>query len=202
MTEAVGSAVPPTGPPREARPPLPLSATAIPVLGLVGEVVLMADDGVRAAGAGTTFSMVLTAAVVAWVSYGVLTGRTVRRVLALVLLGLAAFVDLLDLVLAAFAGAGAGAGSGVDGWDVLYVITSIAMFAALVALVSSSYDAWQRRHHDASGSGVARVVVLAALVGLLGPLSSPGPESGRGFHVQLNLGQEPLSDSDSTPNFL
>jgi hypothetical protein len=75
------------------------------------------------------------------------------------------------------------------------------MFAALVALVRSPYDAWQRRNHDASGAGVGWVVVLAALVGLLGPLTSPGPDSGRGFHVQLNLGQEPLPGGDSATNF-
>jgi hypothetical protein len=94
-----------------------------------------------------------------------------------------------------------GVGAGVDGWDMLYVVASIAMFAALVALVRSPYDAWQRRNHDASGAGVGWVVVLAALVGLLGPLTSPGPDSGRGFHVQLNLGQEPLSGGDSATNF-
>ena len=194
MTQALGPAVPPGGPAEEACPPLPLAAPAVAALGLVGQLLLLADDGLRPLNGGTPVSMVLTSAVVAWVSYGVLTGRTVRRVLALVLLGLAAVVDAVDLLLAVV-----GSG-GVDGWDVLYLIASVAMFGALVALVRSPYDAWQRRHHDGSVPGVGLVVVLAAVTGLLGPVAGPSPESGRGFHVQLNLGPEPSSSSDSPPN--
>lgn len=161
------------------------------MLSLVGEVLRVADEGIGDPNPGLPISMLLTSAVVAWVSYGVLTGRTVRRVLALVLLALSAVGFVVSLVFEAVSG------GGVDGWDLLYVVVACAMFAALVSLVGSPYDAWQRTHHDGAVPGVAWVVALAALSGLLGPVPGQGTDPGQGFHVELNLGQEPLSDRDS-----
>lgn len=145
-----------------ACPTLPLSAGLIGLFGIVGELALIADEGVRAANPGLPISMTLTALVVMWASYGVLAGRTGRLVLVAVLLGLSVAGYAWD----AFGGPG-----GYD-WPLLHLLLALAMAGALVALVRSPFHRWQRVHHDLTRAPVVGVLLVAAVYGVLGPLGN------------------------------
>ena len=146
-------------------PPLPGSATWVAALGVLGELALIADRGLRGGeAAAAVFSMALTALVVAWVSYGVLAGRPVRRLLALFVLAVSAIGYAVD----------AAGGSGGYRWPLLHLVLTLAMLGALVALTRSPFHAWQRAHHDTSRAAVGGVMLLAVVSGLLGPLPDQG----------------------------
>ena len=157
-----------------ACPTLPLSAGLVAVFGVLGEVALIADDGVaRLDNPGLPISMALTALLVVWASYGVLAGRTVRLVLVWIVLGLAVVGyawDALDRPV-------------THDWSVLHLALTLAMAGALLALLRSPFHRWQRHHHDLSRAPIVGVLLLAALCGVLGPIS-PDSEA----KVQVNIG--------------
>jgi hypothetical protein len=148
-------------------PPLPLSAGAVGAFGILGELARLADQGLRSSNPGTPISMMLTALLVVWFSYGVLSGRTVRLVLVAIVLGLSALSYAWDIL------------TDWDGyaWPLLHLALTLAMTGALVALVRSPFHAWQRRHHDLVGVPIVGVMLLAAVCGVLGPLpDQPEPD--------------------------
>jgi hypothetical protein len=128
-------------------------------LALVGEQGLWLDDP------GVPISIGLTVVAVVWVSHGVLAGRTARTVLAGLILGLSAAGFALDAVF----------GAGSTGWALVQLVLSLGALGSFFSLVRSPYYAWQRLRHDTSGSPVVGVLFLAALSGVLGPVSGPVP---------------------------
>lgn len=161
--------VPPT-----ACPTLPLSAGLIGLFGILGEMALMADEGLRLDNPGTPISMTLTALVVMWASYGVLAGRTGRLVLVAVVLGLSVLGYAWDVF----------GGPGGYEWPLLHLLLTLAMTGALVALVRSPFHRWQRTHHDLTGAPIVGVMLLAAVCGVLGPL---GNTPAAPVQVSINL---------------
>jgi hypothetical protein len=128
-------------------------------LALVGEQGLWLDDP------GVPISMALTVAAVVWVSHGVLAGRTARTVLAGLVLGLTTAGFAADAVF----------GADSTGWALVQLVLSLGALGSFLSLVRSPYYAWQRVRHDTSGSPVVGVLVLAAVSGVLGPVSGPVP---------------------------
>src|SRR5512139_2140586 len=134
-------------------PPLPISAGLVAVFGVLGEVALIADDGVaRLDNPGLPISMALTALLVVWVSHGVLAGRTVRLVLVWVLLAVSAVGYVWDAVDRPV----------THDWSWLHLAMTLAMAGALLALVRSPFHRWQREHHDLSRAPIIGVLLLAA----------------------------------------
>ena len=146
-------------------PPLPGSAGAIAGFSILCELALVGEQGLWLDDPGVPISIGLTVAAVLWVSYGVLAGRTVRTVLAGLILGLSTVGFALDAVF----------GAGSTGWALVGLALSLGALGSFISLVRSPYYAWQRHRHDTSGSPVAGVLVLAAVSGVLGPVSGPMP---------------------------
>lgn len=146
-------------------PPLPGSAAAIAVFSILLELALIGELGLWLDFPDVPISIGLTVATVVWVSYGVLAGRMVRTVLAGLILGLSTVGFAWD---AAF-------GAGSTAWALLQLVLSLGALGSFVSLLRSPYYAWQRLRHDTSGSPVAGVLVLAAVSGVLGPMSGPIP---------------------------
>jgi hypothetical protein len=127
--------------------------------------------------------MVLTALGTVWVTYGVLAGRTTHLVVAFAVMGLVAVAASWRFL----------EGVGHPGWALAQALLVLAAPTALFALVRSHYHAWQRTHHDVSEVPIGGVLLLAAVAGLLGPLS--GPEHERpGMHVEVGSGAQGFSD--------
>lgn len=169
MSETSGAAVRP--PDRfDPCPPLPGSAGAVAVFSILCELALAGEQGLWLDDPGVPISMALTVAAVVWVSHGVLAGRTARTVLAGVILGLSA---------AGFAG-DAVFGAGPPGWALVQLVLSLGALGSFLSLVRSPYYEWQRLRHDTSGSPVVGVLVLAAVSGVLGPVSGPVPGADAG----------------------
>lgn len=150
----------------EPTPPLPTSIWVVAWSSLLGQVVVLVPSGVREADASMAGSVLLSALVVGWVSAGVVRARTVRLVIAWVVLVLIFLADLVGLVTAAGA---------ERWWLALSLATTVATLLALIAFRRSDWFAWQRTrpasHHGAS---VVPLVVVAVLTGGLGGLTDPG----------------------------
>ena len=176
MSENSGTA---GGPPErfDPCPPLPGSAWAIAGFSILCELALAGELGVWLDDPGVPISIGLTVVAVVWVSYGVLAGRAVRTVLAGVILGLSTVGFALDAVFGASAG-----------WALVQLVLSLGALGAFISLVRSPYYAWQRLRHDTSGSPVVGVLVLAALSGVLGPVSGPMPGMGDGQRSVMREG--------------
>jgi hypothetical protein len=164
-------------------PPLPVWAWGVGVLSVLGELAFIGEAGVRSGNPGLPVSMVLTALATVWVSYGVLAGRSSRTVVAIAVMGLSAVAASWRFF----------AGAGHPGWALTQAALALAAPAALVALMRSPYYSWQRTHHDTSAVPIGGVLALAAVAGLLGPLSGPDQDHD-GVHVVVGLEERRLSD--------
>ena len=163
MSETSGAVVLPPDRP-DPSPPLPGSAAAIGVFSILLEVALIGELGLWLDFPDVPISIGLTVAAVVWVSHGVLAGRMVRTVLAGLILGLSTVGVALDAVFGAS-----------PGWALVQLVLSLGALGSFVSLVRSPYYAWQRVRHDTSGSPVVGVLFLAAVSGVLGPMSGPIP---------------------------
>jgi hypothetical protein len=169
---------------RPLPPPLPVWALAVAVLSVLGELAFIGEAGVRSGNPGLPVSMVLTALGTVWITYGVLAGRTTHLIVAYVVMGVVAVAASWRFL----------AGAGHPGWALAQALLALAAPAALFALVRSPYHAWQRTHHDVSEVPIGGVLLLAAVAGLLGPLSGPG--QGRdGLHVVVGSEAQGFADA-------
>lgn len=134
---------------------------------LAGQLLLLGERGVQSSDA-VLLSIPVGALLVAWVSFGVLTGRTVRLVLVWVLFVATAVGDgvvLLD----------AGA-TGVTGWPLVQLAASMVQLGALASFTRTDYFAWQRSRPRVPGPPVGSLIAVAVAVGVLGGLTpSPAP---------------------------
>lgn len=128
---------------------------------IAGELALIAQNGTTLGNPGLPLSMSVAAAVVVWLTAGVLEGGPIR--LSLVLLGLAVAISIYTWdVLAGRPGVL---------WPLVNLLLALGVLVSLLRLVNSPYHRWQRRHHDLTGIGATPVLVLAGVVGALGPMS-------------------------------
>ena len=154
-------------------PPLPRSIWVVAWSSLTGQALWFVEQGVRLDGAvSLVVSVILGALVFGYVSAGVARARTVRLVLAWVVLVLVLIGELVGLVL-------------VDdlrqaGLAVLSLVTAVLALAGLATFHRTDWFAWQRTKPPArEGAPIAQLIAIGVLVGALGGLIGPidnGPD--------------------------
>ena len=157
--------------------PLPRSIWVVAWASLAGQAVSLVRQGVRLEDVNSlVLSVALGALLVGYVSAGVVRGRTVRVVLALVVLTLAVFSGLIDLVSVDDLGQAV--------LPVLSIATTAAALAGLTRFRRSDWYAWQRTRRGAhAGASIGQLVAIGVLVGVLGGLAGPVDD---GLQVRVN----------------
>ena len=150
-----------------ATPPLPKPIWVVAWASLAGQAVLLLQRGGRLDDAVSIFlSVVLSALVVGYVSAGVVRARTVRLVLAWVVLVLSVIGEL--------AGLGSVDDRGQATLAVISLATTAVALAGLARFRRTAWYAWQRTKppgHD--GAPIGQLVAIGVLVGALGGLTGP-----------------------------
>ncbi len=162
-----------------AMPPLPRSIWVIAWASLVGQAVLLVWQGSRLDDeVSLVVSVVLGALIVGYVSAGVVRARTVRLVLAWVVLllsvigGLVGLVSVDDLGQAALA--------------VLSLAATAVALAGLARFRRTDWYAWQRTKPSAhEGAPIGQLVAIGVLVGVLGGLTGPVDD---GLDARISVG--------------
>lgn len=159
--------------------PLPASAVVLALSSLAGQLLVLAEDGPRTGEDGAILAnAVLAAVVLGWVATGVLKARGVRTGLAWVTLG---------LVLAAEVSALIGLPPAPElAWSLTHAVLTLVQLGALAWFGSSRHAAWQRSNRGATAPGVAPLVLVAALVGVLSAVTAPAADDAA-FRLELNL---------------
>jgi hypothetical protein len=166
--------------PRVVAPPLPRSIWVVAWVSLAGQVLLLVQEGVRHDDAVSLVgSVVLGALLVGYVSAGVVRARTVRLVLAWVVLVLSAIAELVGLGLAE------------DPGDAALLVLSLATTALAVAGLArfrrTDWYAWQRTKPPArEGAPIGQLVAVGVIVGALGGLSAPADD---GVQVSVRVAE-------------
>jgi hypothetical protein len=157
--------------PSGATPPLPRSIWVVAWASLAGQAVVLARQGdLLDDEVSLILTVVLGGLVVGYVSAGVVRARTVRLVLAFVVLVLSLVGDLVDLV-------------SVDdlaqaALTVLSLATTAVALAGLVRFRRTDWYAWQRTKPSShQGATIGRLVAIGVLVGALGGLIGPVDDS-------------------------
>jgi uncharacterized membrane protein YfcA len=134
---------------------------------LAGQVVLLARAGVRPDDeVSLALSVVLGAILVGYVSAGVVRARTVRLVLAWVVLGISLVTELVGLASVD--------DPGQASLVALSIVTTVLALAGLARFRRTDWYAWQRKKppsHD--GAPIGRLVAIGVLVGVMGGLVGP-----------------------------
>ena len=161
-----------------ATPPLPRSIWVVAWASLAGQAVLLARQGGRLGDeVSLVLSVVLGALLVGYVSAGVVRARTVRLVLAWVVLMLGVIGGLVDLVSVD--------DLGQSGLAVLSLATTSVALAGLARFRRSDWYAWQRTRPSAhEGAPIGQLVAIGLLVGVLGGLIGPVDD---GLDVRVNV---------------
>lgn len=153
-----------------AAPPLPLSIWVVAWASLAGQVVMLVWQGGRLDdGVSLALSVALGGLLVGYVSAGVVRARSVRLVLAWVVLALSAIVELVGLVSA----------DDVDqaALAVLSLATTAAALAGLARFRRTDWYAWQRtKPSPREGTPIGQLVAIGVLVGVLGGLTGPAED--------------------------
>ena len=164
-----------------ATPPLPTSIWVLAYASVAGQLVsLVRQGGTDAEGGPLILSVLVGALVVGYVSAGVVRARTVRLVLAWVVLGLVAFFELAAVVL---------------NDDVAESLRELPSFAVtVVSLVAlwkfrqSDWYAWQRtKPPPLEGAPIVNLVVVGLFVGALGGVIEPSDAGPGEDGVNLRL---------------
>lgn len=159
-------------------PPLPRSIWIVAWASLAGQAVLLAQQGVRSDDeVSLVLSVVLGALLVGYVSAGVIRARTVRLVVAWVVLVLSLIVELVGV--ATFDGPRQGV------LAVLALGTTVVLMAGLASFHRTGWFAWQRQKPPAhAGAPIGRLVAIGVLVGVLGGLVGVVDD---GFDVRISV---------------
>ena len=160
-----------------ATPPLPTSIWVVAWASLAGQAALLLERGIRLDhGFSLVLSVLLGALLVGYVSAGVVRARTVRLVIAWVVLGLSAFGEAFGLM-------------GVDDPGeailvVLAVVTSAVALGGLAKFRNTDWYAWQRTKPSAhAGAPIGRLVAIGVLVGALAGIIGPGDDNKIDVHI-------------------
>ncbi len=163
---------------QRATPPLPTSIWVVAWASVAGQVLVMFRQGFRHGDeVSLLLSVVLGALLVGYVSAGVVRARTVRLVLAWVVLVLSLVGELFSL------------GSVDDlGQAVLAVLSLAIAVVSLVGLAKfrrTAWYAWQRSKPSTDeGASIRRLVAIGVLVGVLGGLIGPVDD---GLYVRTSV---------------
>lgn len=159
-------------------PPLPRSIWVVAWAALAGQgVLLVRQDDRLGDEVSLVLSVVLGALLVGYVSAGVVRARTVRLVLAWVVLLLGVIGGLVGLVSVDDLGQTALA--------MLSLATTAVALAGLARFRRSDWYAWQRTRPSAhEGAPIGRLVAIGVLVGVLGGLIGPVDD---GLDVGVNV---------------
>jgi hypothetical protein len=161
-------------------PPLPRSIWVVAWASLAGQLVLLARQGGRLGDeVSLAVSVVLGALLVGYVAAGVTRARTVRLVLAWVVLVLSAIFELVGLA------------SVDDSADATLLVLSFATTAAALAGLArfrhTDWYAWQRTKPPVrEGASIGQLVAIGMLVGALGGLAAPADD---GVDVSLRVAE-------------
>lgn len=155
---------------------VPAAAWALAWSCLAGQLLLLGQRGVQSSDA-VLLSIPISALLVTWVSFGVLTGRTVRLVLVWVLFVATALGDGAELL-------DAGA-AGVTGWPFVQFAASLLQLVALAWFTGTDYFAWQRSRPRVPGPPLASLIAVAVAVGMLGGVTG-SPEDAP-MQININL---------------
>lgn len=147
--------------------PLPRSIWVVAWASLVGQIVLLVLRGSRSDNeASIVVSVVLGALIVGYVSAGVVRARTVRLVIAWIVLVLSVVGSFLAMFSTDDLGRTVLAGA--------LLVTSVVSLAGLVRFRRSDWYAWQRTGPPkGDGQPIGRLVAVGVLVGVLGGLVAP-----------------------------
>lgn len=150
-----------------ATPPLPRSIWVVAWASLAGQGVLLIRRGDRLNDeVSLVLSVVLGALLVGYVSAGVVRARTVRLLLAWVVLVLSVIGELVGLVWVDNLGQAVLAALSL-------AITAVAL-AGLARFSSTDWYAWQRTKPSShEGAPIGQLVAIGVLVGVLGGLTGP-----------------------------
>ncbi len=161
-----------------ATPPLPRSIWVVAWASLAGQAVLLVRQGGRLDDeVSLVLSVVLGALLVGYVSAGVVRARTVRLVLAWVVLVLSVIGELVGLVSVDDLGQAALA--------VLSLATTAVALAGLARFRRTDWYAWQRTKPSApEGAPIGQLVAIGVLVGVLGGLTGPADD---GLDVRISV---------------
>ena len=161
-----------------ATPPLPRSIWVVAWASLAGQAVLLFRQGGRLGDeVSLVLSVVIGALLVGYVSAGVVRARTVRLVLAWVVLMLGVIGGLVGLVSVDDLGQTALA--------VLSLATGAGALAGLARFRRSDWYAWQRTRPSAhEGAPIGQLVAIGVLVGVLGGFIGPVDD---GLDVRVNF---------------
>lgn len=159
--------------PAQALPQLPGSIWVVAWASVASQVVQLLDRGGRHDDeVSLVGSVLLGALLVGYVSAGVVRARPVRVLVAWVILGLSAIVELVHLV-------------ALDdrrdaGLSVLEFAATAVTLGALWRFQHTSWYAWQRtRPHARDGVPIGALVAIGFLVGAMGGLIEPGNDGVR-----------------------
>ena len=161
-----------------ATPPLPSSIWVVAWASMAGQAVRVVPQGVRLDDeVSLVLSVVLGALVVGYVSAGVVRARTVRLVLAWVVLVLGLIAELVGLVSVDDLGQAA--------LVILSLATTVVALAGLARFRRTDWYAWQRTKpsvHD--GTPIGQLVAIGVVVGVLGGLAVPVDD---GLNVRISV---------------
>ena len=145
---------------------------------LTGQAVLLIRQGIRPDDeVSLAISVAIGALVVGYVSAGVVRARTVRLVVAWIVLMVSLIVELVWLM-------------GVDGPGeaavvLLSVGTTVVSLAGLVRFRRTDWYAWQRRKPPRQrGAPIGQLVAIGVLAGVLGGLTGPADD---GLDVRISV---------------
>ena len=166
--------------PRVVAPPLPSSIWVVAWASLAGQVLLLVQEGVRHDDAVSVGgSVVLGVLLVGYVSAGVVRARTVRLVLAWVVLVLILVAGVSVLLSADGPDRAGGAG--------LSLVTTVVSLAGLASFRRTDWYAWQRtRPPTHAGAPIRRLVAIGVLVGALGGIAVTGDD---GLHMRVRVAE-------------
>ncbi len=161
-----------------ATPPLPGSIWVVAWASLAGQAVLLVQQGVRFDDeVSLVGSVVLGALLVGYISAGVVRARTVRLVLAWVVLVLSVIAGLVGLVSVDNPGEAV--------LDVLSLATTAVAVAGLAAFRRTDWYAWQRTKPSArEGAPIGQLVAIGVFVGVLGGVIGPF-DDGLDLHISV-----------------
>lgn len=134
---------------------------------LAGQLVALAARGLRSDDeVSLLVSVLLGGLIIGYVSAGVVRARTIRLVLAWIVLVLSLVTELIGLVTAD------------DARDAvllaLALVTTVVALAGLAKFHRTEWFAWQRTKPPShEGAPIGRLVAIAVLVGVLGGISGP-----------------------------
>ncbi|WP_107775080.1 hypothetical protein [Nocardioides sediminis] len=168
---------------RVAAPPLPRAIWVVAWASLAGQVVLVLRQGVRHDdGVSLVGSVVLGVLLVGWVSAGVVRARTVRLVLAWVVLVLGLVAEVVGLLQAD--------GPGGAALAALALGTTVVALAGLARFRRTDWYAWQRtRPPTHLGAPIRQLVAIGVLVGALGGMASSADDEGIGMRLDIRVAE-------------